>query len=73
MGYFSTSAQLLAYHEQWCDRCYFGEGCPMWFMQVAYNHEAENDEEHWLHKLIPCGSLGNLGCRLYMRTALGKN
>lgn len=79
MGYFSNGTEGMVYEEAYCSRCKFygpeeGPGCPIWGLHLGHNYEGANDDDHFLHKLIPISEDGltNLQCKFFIDVPNGR-
>ena len=70
MGYFSNGIEGLDYQDKWCDRCVHDVEmrCPVWNLHLLYNGDGANNDDHFLHDLIPLSKdgLSNEQCRMFI-------
>lgn len=70
MGYFSSGAEGMDYHAEWCSRCVHDDdprGCEVWNAHMLKNYDECNKPDSVLHLLIPrtARGLGNERCRMF--------
>lgn len=56
MGYFSNGTEGSLYESQYCDRCenqHPEKGCWIWDEHLFHNYEECNNDDSYLHRLIP--------------------
>lgn len=74
MAYFANGTEGMSYEEQYCSRCVHGwshkeEGmCPVWMLHMLDNYKECNNEQSYLHTLIPRkkDGLGNEQCAMFI-------
>ena len=72
MGYFSNGTEGEAYYDRWCTRCRHESPqdevfCPVWYLHLADNYDAANDDASPLHVLIPRDEKGfNKRCAMFI-------
>ncbi len=70
MGYFPNGMSGEFYHEQYCSRCVNEDAeteryCPIWNFHLLYNYDECNNDDSWLHKLIPRDGIDNKQCVMF--------
>ena len=68
MGYFSNGTEGELYREKYCDRCLhdISQDCPIWNLHLEHNYKECNNEDSFLHHLIPREGIDNLQCKLFV-------
>lgn len=79
MAHFSNGTEGMIYQEMYCFQCQNyrdlndgrGEGCPIWDLHLQFNSEGANNDDHWLHQLIPLrkDDYGNGECTMFLRVS----
>lgn len=74
MGYFSNGTEGISYQDEYCSRCVHDDpdkGCPVWFLHMLHNYKECNNQESFLHILIPRSKdkCGNEECSMFIGKA----
>ncbi len=79
MGYFSNGTEGMDYESQYCDRCVHqgppdGPGCMVWMLHMLHNYDECNNDDSWLHILIPRtkDKLDNEQCTMFHKLQGGE-